>query len=113
MRRICLRRFSSQILLFALGAMAALAQTTAGLNGSITDATAAGIPDAKVLVINTGTGAQREGVSDAAGWYDVRLLQPGSYRITVQKSRLRQLTRENPTPEVKQIARTACVMELW
>src|SRR5215469_12127880 len=89
-----------------------LAQTTAGLNGSIADATGAVIPNAKVVVTNAGTGIQREASSDAAGLYDVRLLQPGNYNITVQKEGFRQLTREDVRLEVNQVARIDFVMQL-
>jgi hypothetical protein len=91
-------------LLTAWGAVSS-AQTTAGLNGSITDATGAVVPSARVTVTNAETGLQREAASDAAGLYDVRLLQPGTYDIAVQKQGFRQLTREGVRLEVNQVAR--------
>src|SRR5207253_5761681 len=109
---LCLRRLDSVAVLLAFCSTMALAQTTASLNGSITDATGAIIPGAKVIVTNTGTGLQREAASDSAGLYDVRLLQPGTYNITVQKEGFRQIRREGMRLEVNQAARIDFRMEL-
>src|SRR5579864_3373203 len=105
-------RFITWVLLLTLCCAISLAQTTAGLNGSITDASGAVIPDAKVVVTNAGTGIQREASSDAAGLYDVRLLQPGTYNITVQKEGFRQFSHEDVRLEVNQVARIDFVMQL-
>ena len=92
--------------------LSCLAQTTAGVNGSVTDATGAVIPGARITVTNTATGAEREAVSDSAGLYDVPLLQPGTYKIAVQKEGFRQLARENVRLEVNQVARIDFAMQV-
>lgn len=72
--RLC--RCTLAVGLLPVWAAVSSAQTIAGLNGSITDATGALIANAKVTVVNAETGIQRDAASDAAGLYDVRLLQP-------------------------------------
>src|SRR5262249_6602593 len=98
-------RFILAAVLLVVGSTVSSAQTTAGLNGSVTDATGAVVPAARVTVTNAETGIQREAASDAAGLYDVRLLQPGTYNLAVQKEGFRQLTREAVRLEVNQVAR--------
>jgi hypothetical protein len=105
-------RFVAAVVLLTACSAISSAQTTAGLNGSITDTTGAVIPNAKVVVTNAGTGVQREAASDSAGLYDVRLLQPGNYSIMVQKEGFRQLTREDMRLEVNQVARLDFVLPL-
>lgn len=100
------------VLLLTASAVVSYGQSTAGLNGSIKDATGALIPNARVAVTNAETGVQRDGVSDAAGLYDIRLLQPGTYNIAVQKDGFRQITRESVHLEVNQVARIDFVMQL-
>ena len=64
---------------------AAVAQSTAVLRGTVTDATGAAVPGAQVVVQNQNTGADRNSVTDDAGLYLVPALPPGKYQITVTK----------------------------
>src|SRR6201988_1055775 len=59
--------------------------TNASLTGRVTDPTRAVIVEAKVIVINTGTGVRYEGITNQTGSYYVTDLPPGSYRIEVEK----------------------------
>jgi hypothetical protein len=59
--------------------------TNASLTGRITDATKAVVPDAKVIVINTGTRIRYETITNQTGSYYVTNLPPGTYRIEVEK----------------------------
>jgi hypothetical protein len=60
------------------------AQTiTASLSGSVTDATGAVIPGAKVVVTNESTNVSRDGTSNSAGFFNFAGLMPGSYTLTV------------------------------
>ncbi|HEX4950534.1 MAG TPA: carboxypeptidase regulatory-like domain-containing protein [Blastocatellia bacterium] len=71
-------------LLLMMLALTALAQqaATATLEGIITDANGAAIPNAKVIVKNTDTGLTRETVTDDSGIYRLPALPPGSYQLT-------------------------------
>jgi Carboxypeptidase regulatory-like domain len=59
--------------------------TNASLTGRVTDPSRAIIPEARVAVINTGTGIHYEGVTNETGSYYVANLPPGMYRIEVEK----------------------------
>src|SRR5947209_5209298 len=88
------------------------AQTTARVNGAITDTSNAVIPSVRVTVTNVDTGIQRETASDAAGFYEVTLLPPGNYNITAQKEGFRQTAREGVRLEINQVARIDFALQL-
>jgi Carboxypeptidase regulatory-like domain/TonB-dependent Receptor Plug Domain len=54
----------------------------ATLSGTVKDASGAAIAGAKISVKNTATGVAREIDADAAGFYTVPNLQPGSYEVS-------------------------------
>ncbi len=72
----------------------ASAQTTAGVTGTITDDSGAAIPGVTLTIRNVETSLQRETVSDESGFYQLLLLQPGTYTLTAKKTGFRQATRE-------------------
>jgi Carboxypeptidase regulatory-like domain/TonB dependent receptor-like, beta-barrel len=61
----------------------ALAQSTATLKGSVTDASGAAVAGAKVVVKNQGTGIETTTTTNPAGAYLVPALLPGVYAVTV------------------------------
>lgn len=80
--RFILQRLSFLLLSIALCGPV-YAQSTASLNGTVTDATGAAVPNARVLVTNQATGVQSATQSDAAGAYLFPSLPIGIYRIEV------------------------------
>src|SRR2546421_2327059 len=70
-------------LCLALSATAS-AQSTATLQGSVTDQQGAVVPNAKVTVRLRATGAERTAQTDSEGNYQVASLQPGLYHVEVQ-----------------------------
>ncbi len=58
-------------------------ETTASLNGTITDASGAVVPKAQIVVTNPATGFTRDGVTGAAGDYNITFLAPGTYDMKV------------------------------
>src|SRR5467141_606974 len=70
-------------LLFTCFTPAALAQSTASLNGTVTDATGAAVPNAKVVATNQATGVESATQTDTAGTYLFPSLPIGIYRILV------------------------------
>ena len=62
----------------------ARAQSTASLQGTVTDPSGAVVPNAKITVHSLATGQDRIVASDTAGSYTVPSLQPGEYSVTVQ-----------------------------
>jgi Carboxypeptidase regulatory-like domain/TonB-dependent Receptor Plug Domain len=79
--------FSSWFVLLAMATFSArpLPAQVAGatLSGAVTDPSGAAIVGARVSVTNRETGVNRAGVTDAAGFYSVPNLAPGTYDITV------------------------------
>jgi carboxypeptidase family protein/TonB-dependent receptor-like protein len=75
--------------LFLLGALlsglsgATLAQSTAALSGTVTDATGAAVPNARVVATNQATGVESVTQTDTAGAYLFPALPIGLYRLTV------------------------------
>ena len=69
---------------FLLGVLPLAAQTSS-LQGVVTDAQSAAIPEAVVTAINLSTSSARKAVSGATGGYSFLQVAPGSYRVTVEK----------------------------
>jgi len=65
-----------------LGAVPARAQSTATLQGTVTDPQSAVMPGVSITVHNTATNQDRTVVTDAAGAYVTAALAPGHYEIT-------------------------------
>src|SRR5262245_47266682 len=73
-----------------LAGPAALAQTTtATLSGVIRDTSGAVIPDVKIIVRNTNTGATREAATDGEGRYNFINLGPGQYEVRAERTGFR------------------------
>ncbi len=70
-------------LMVLLLAVAAFAQNTASIKGSVTDATGAAVVGAKVTVKGP-TGSERTTQTSSAGDYEVPALPPGMYSVEVQ-----------------------------
>ena len=70
-------------LCLALSATAS-AQSTATLQGTVTDPQGAVVPNAKVVVHSRATGVERTAQTDSEGNYQIASLQPGVYRVEVQ-----------------------------
>jgi hypothetical protein len=71
------------VVLLAGFGRAALAQSTAALGGTVTDATRAIVPNAKVVATNQATGVESATQTDTAGAYLFPSLPIGIYRIQV------------------------------
>ncbi len=84
MKPASLLRCLFTVLLAAFLTLTALAQqtATAALEGIVSDANGAVIPNAKVTIKNTDTGLTRETATDASGIYRLPALPPGSYQLT-------------------------------
>src|SRR5258708_3590952 len=60
------------------------AQSTATLQGVITDASNAAVPSASLSIRNTATKEERTNASDNSGTYLVPSLIPGNYRVEIK-----------------------------
>jgi Carboxypeptidase regulatory-like domain len=74
---------AATLLLLTLSSINAQLNTST-IAGIVTDETGSVVPRAKVNVVLSGTGQQRETVTNDTGEFVVPQLAPGSYRVTVQ-----------------------------
>ncbi len=80
---------SVSVALFLLTAMTlGWAQSLAGgaIEGTVTDASGAVVPGARVTVLNTANGAQQETTTSSDGLFQFPLLAAGTYDLTVSKN---------------------------
>src|SRR3989442_568683 len=86
-------RFDLLLLALLAAASAALAQrTTATVAGSVRDASQAPVPDAKVVIHNLATGAERIVASNNAGFYTATALPSGPYSISISRQGFQTFT---------------------
>ncbi len=71
--------------------------TSATILGAVHDTTGAVIPHAKVVAVESTTGAQVTAESNDAGEYTLPFLKPGDYTITVQQAGFSRYERKNVT----------------
>jgi hypothetical protein len=95
------------------GACATFAQAPrAEVTGIITDSSKAVAPDAAVIILDLEKGVERKTTSNELGYYRIPLLEPGKYRMTVQKPGFKPVTRAEIVLEVDQVARIDFVLEV-
>ncbi len=71
----------------AICCVSAQAQTITGsVTGIVTDTSGAVVPNAKVTATNTETGVATSTTSNAEGFYNIRFLQIGNYKVSVEAS---------------------------
>src|SRR5262249_4085680 len=87
-------------LLFCLALAAAASAHQPSLSGRVHDPSGAIVPEAKVTIVKTDTGARLETSSSEAGVYEFPSLQPGGYEIRVEKAGFQPLLREKLTLHV-------------
>jgi hypothetical protein len=86
------------IVLFSLGTIPVSAQDTRGtISGTVIDPQGGVLPDATVIVSNTGTGTNTRLATNPRGYYEAPLLLPGVYRVTVERTGFKQSIRSGLT----------------
>ena len=81
-------RLGAVLLIVLAASSLVLAQSTATLQGTVTDETGAVIPGAKITVTNEATSVARTTLTDSSGNYLVAALPVGSYRVEVESNGL-------------------------
>jgi len=93
-------------ILLLLCSLVVRAQSTYGsLTGTVTDSSGALEPGATVTLINTGTSEKLVQPTGDTGLYSFVNLNPGKYRLEVEKSGFKHVNRENIIIQVQQTAR--------
>ena len=99
--------------LFLLSPGAIRAQVnTADVVGTVTDASGAVVPNAKVTVTNAGTGISRIMQSSSTGDYIFTNLQVGTYKVKVELAGFKSYVNENLTLAVGDRARVDAKLEV-
>jgi hypothetical protein len=89
------------------------AQTTStSIVGTVTDATGAVVPGARVTATQVETGIKREDTSSVTGDYSFPLLDVGKYTIGVEKQGFRPVLRKDITLQINEKVRVDVVMEV-
>src|SRR3954447_15110297 len=70
--------------------------------GTIRDASGAGVPDAQVRIVNTGTNAAFSTTTNESGYFTAPSLQVGSYAVTAEKPGFKKFDRTGITLQVDQ-----------
>lgn len=84
------------VLLTGLLAVSNFSQTNkATVSGTVTDAQGAVVTEADVTVRNNATGSERKTATNSDGFYEVPLLDAGTYTVTISKSGFQTAKREN------------------
>jgi hypothetical protein len=87
-------RVIAAVLVLALAAAPAWAQSTGTLQGTVTDTQNAIIPGVTISIKNLATGVERATATDAAGQYVAASLQPGNYEIVAHLDGFQDQKRE-------------------
>jgi hypothetical protein len=100
-------------LLIAAFAVPMRAQNFYGsITGTVTDSTGAQMEGANVTVINTATGTRQSVQTSTAGEYRLVNLIPGTYRLEIEKTGFKRLTRDNVEVQVESVVRLDSSMEI-
>jgi len=85
--RALLPLFAGAVLLFGGAMPQALAQLLQGsISGNVSDASQAAVASAKVSATDENTGLTRSTAANSTGIYDIPVLPPGTYKLTVSAS---------------------------
>lgn len=94
--------FGSELLIFV---SLLPAQTfNARITGTIQDATGARVPNATVTALQVGTNVKKSTPTDESGVYNIPLLLPGVYEVTVEAAGLQTQVRKDVRLEINQTA---------
>src|SRR6185503_6380098 len=108
-----LRFFFASLLIVSACAFSAFAQSqaTAGqITGVVTDANGAAVPNAKVKVVNKGTGLELNATTTDEGLFTIVLVPPGTYSLTAEATGFSPATVDGIAVIVGQVANVSPTM---
>src|SRR5947207_1326494 len=95
-------RLWALVMLLSLAGLPASAQETRGnISGTVRDSTGV-VPGASIKVTNVNTGVSQTLTTNANGFFNAPLLNPGNYIVSVEMSNFKTLTRSGVTLSVGQ-----------
>src|SRR5262245_62876724 len=95
MHQRVIARFLLLLSLSSLFSVAAIAQSTTSIQGTISDPTGAIIPGVSVTIEDKGTGATRSAVTNDSGRYQILQVAPGLYRLRAELTGFKTIVRDN------------------
>jgi hypothetical protein len=112
--RIRILLLSLSVVAFLLLAQnSAWAQTaSARIVGTITDPNGAGVPSAKVTVVNVATQVHYDTTTNSEGYFQAVDLPIGGYNVTIEASGFRKVTYENQVLQINQVLRVDTKLEI-
>jgi len=105
-------RVFPRLALLGFAACAVLFGQNSGIQGVITDPTAAGVPDVAVTITNVATGVASTVRTNERGFYSAPFLPTGTYRIAAEKAGFSPVSRDNLKLDVDQTARVDFMLKL-
>ncbi len=81
------------------------------IEGVVTDANGAALPNTSITIRNIETGTERQIMSDTSGVYRAPLLPLGTYRVTAELANFKRLVREGITVNTGQTATVNLTLE--
>jgi hypothetical protein len=97
-RQVSFSSLNLAVLFMLALALPVFGQTNKGtISGTVKDAQGAAIAEADVTVVNVATGAERQATTSSEGYFEVPLLEIGTYRVTVSKQGFQTVKRESVT----------------
>src|SRR6266481_9888000 len=97
----------------ALFSVAVSAQTiTASITGTVTDASGAIVPNAKITATNTGTSLSYPATTNQSGVYNLQFLPVGQYNVTAEATGFKKTVLGPFTLEVNQSARVDVALQV-
>jgi hypothetical protein len=105
-------QFRNILVLLGLAACAWGQLNRGSITGTVTDASGAAVPGAKVVAQNQGTNAATDTTTNEAGQYNFPNLPVGSYAISVESTNFKRATRKDVELSVSQITRVDVSLEV-
>jgi hypothetical protein len=90
--KVVSQSLKATVLLFVVAASVAVAQFTAGVQGSLQDSSGASVPNATVTLTNVDNQVSQTTTSDASGVFRFASLSPGSYSVTASAQGFAQVS---------------------
>jgi hypothetical protein len=113
MKRFVALLLTSAVALALLPCPAAAQAVKASFIGAITDSSGATVPDAQITILETRTGISRRLSSGPSGAYSAPNMDPGLYRITVEKIGFRTVVRDSVELLVNSTQRVDVEIQRW
>lgn len=110
-----MKKFSNLLivgLILLFGQIAAHAQTTGSVSGTVSDPNGGLVAGASVAIKNVGTGEERRAITSDNGAFKFSSLQPGAYVVTIEAKGFKKTVASDVTIEVSKESAMAVTLEI-